>query len=559
MKKHLTIAGYFIFFWILIPAAIFFLSGLLDRIVFNDRELTEFWLIPGYIVAASGFLMLLRTVYQFKHQSGEYPVSATPPEKIIQRDVFIIWRHPIYLFASITLLGASLTLGSYSMLLMIFPAFMITVFLYVLREESILYKRFGNQYLYYKNNVPLIIPHMHQWIKIPGSIIFKIWFRLKIKNKENIPSSLPFFIISGHRNYFDPFLISYAVPWPLKHISTFEMFRSPLIRKIFTWGGAIPRKRFVKDISGTQKIIAAIRKGYPVCIFPEGGRSWTGQLRSFKPESLKLLRLFKDIPVLPIRIEGNYHSWPRWADHMMRSDITVTFEKPVYIDPQMNLPELQDFLLQMVKPRDEIEKEKVCYSRNRISHLSKVIYKCPVCNSLQPPVEIMPDTLKCNRCQSSFILKSDFMIEYHIKNIEKTESIHSIYQTIRIKDSDILHLLSQEIIDEAGKYVKPGERLIYLASGQLWSEKKATFTRCIKGLCILSDKSLTISDNDKSQIIPLAEIGAVTIESNYKLQIYNEISKTLFQFTFDSDSALKWQDILFSLLSYQFNKQIITR
>ncbi len=559
MKRYLIITGYFIFFWIVIPVVIYFLSKFLDKSIFDGREISDIWLIPGCIIALCGFLMLLRTVYQFKRQSGEYPISATPPQKIIRRDVFIVWRHPIYLFASITLFGVCLALRSYSSLCMIFPAFMILVSLYVFREELILLKRFGKEYLFYRNIVNLVIPHLHQWLKIPGFIIFKICFRIKVKNKENIPESLPFFVISGHRHYFDPFIISYAVPCPLKHISTFEMFRNPVNRKIFTWFGAIPRRRFEKDISGLQKIIAALKNGYPICIFPEGGRSWTGQLRPFKPEALKLLKRFKDIPVLPVRIEGNYHSWPRWADSLMRSDITVTLEKPVFIDPKMGLEELQDFLLQMVKPRDEMEAGKACQSKNRINHLSKVIYRCPVCNSIQPPAEILPDTLKCGSCSSKFVLGSDFMLESYIKDQKKTESIHSIYNSIRIKYSDISSLLNEENYRDGKKYISQDEKLVYMAPGQLWIENKTIFVKHIKGLCVLSDKSLTITDNERSQVIPLAEIGAVTIESNYKLQIYNEIIKTLYQITFDNDSALKWQDILSCILENQYNKQIITR
>jgi predicted transcriptional regulator len=98
-----------------------------------------------------------------------------------------------------------------------------------------------------------------------------------------------------------------------------------------------------------------------------------------------------------------------------------------------------------------------------------------------------------------------------------------------------------------------------MAAGQLWIEKNEVFSRFLRGLCVLSDKAITISDSERSQIIPLSEIGAVTIESNYKLQIYNEILETLYQITFDNDSALKWQDIIDNILTYQYNKQITTR
>jgi len=72
--------------------------------------------------------------------------------------------------------------------------------------------------------------------------------------------------------------------------------------------GAIPRKRFTKDISGIQRILSALDSGFPICMFPEGGRSWTGRLIPFKSESLKPIKHLKNIPILPVRIDGNYHS-----------------------------------------------------------------------------------------------------------------------------------------------------------------------------------------------------------------------------------------------------------
>jgi hypothetical protein len=78
-------------------------------------------------------------------------------------------------------------------------------------------------------------------------------------------------------------------------------------------------------------------------------------------------------------------------------------------------------------------------------------------------------------------------------------------------------------------------------------------------VCLLTERSVRITDKKKDFIIPLLEISAVTIESNYKLQIFNERSKMLTQITFENDSALKWQDILVVLLSERYGKKIITR
>ncbi|MCJ7449119.1 MAG: 1-acyl-sn-glycerol-3-phosphate acyltransferase [Bacteroidales bacterium] len=559
MKKSSYIVIYFAVFWLVLPGLLLVISIILDKIIFPGTKLPSGCIIPGFILIIPGFFLLLLTIYQFKLFSGEYPVSAYPPEKIIIRGLFAVWRHPVYLFASLTLLGITMILRSAALLLIVFPVFMIFVGLYTIREESILVKRFGNDYVNYRKSVPLLIPHLHQWLKIPGFCFLKIWFRLKILNRENIPASLPFIVISGHRHYFDPLFISYAIPVPVKHISTYEMFRNPFIRKIFTILGVIPRKRYTKDTKGVMKILSTVRSGFPVCIFPEGGRSWTGRLRTFKPESLKLLKHLKNIPVLPVCIEGSYHSWPRWANHLMKSDVTVTIEKPVYIDPDISDEALDNFLRKLVEPGNEIEDKTICRGKNRIECLSRAVYRCPVCLTSHSPIEIPPEKMYCRFCGTTFHLKPDFKVEFNYDGITKAQSIYDLYNFIKIKYSDIYNLLPEVPEDILKDYLKTGEILLYGSSCQLWIEIKSAFKKSINGWCLLSDNSLTISNGREHHSIPLAEIGAVTIESNYKLQIFNDKYNTLNQITFENDSALKWQDILEVILAERFNKQIISR
>jgi hypothetical protein len=173
--------------------------------------------------------------------------------------------------------------------------------------------------------------------------------------------------------------------------------------------------------------------------------------------------------------------------------------------------------------------------------------------------EIPPNILHCKSCDSEYILNQNFDIVYYKNGEKKTESIQKVYDNIKIKYSDIYNL-SHEVFNEDKKDIKSSVgKLIYSAEGQLWIEENTVFKKYIKGHCLLGDISFNVHDDNNYLEIPLDEIGAATIESNYKLQIYNEINKSLYQVTFDNDSALKWQDILENILTHQFNKQIITR
>ncbi|OGE19656.1 hypothetical protein A3J19_01985 [Candidatus Daviesbacteria bacterium RIFCSPLOWO2_02_FULL_41_8] len=71
--------------------------------------------------------------------------------KIIQKGPFVFSRNPIYLGFILTVLGSSLVLKSYSILFVPFMA--LYFYKAVLKEEKILAKYFGKEYLEYKSRV----------------------------------------------------------------------------------------------------------------------------------------------------------------------------------------------------------------------------------------------------------------------------------------------------------------------------------------------------------------------------------------------------------------------
>jgi 1-acyl-sn-glycerol-3-phosphate acyltransferase len=382
---------------------------------------------------------------------------------------------------------------------------------------------------------------------------------MKIYHPENIPDSSPYFIISAHRNYFDPFFISYTLPHMVKHICTYEMFRGRIKSAIFKLMGAIPKKRYKTDQQSNRLLIKALIDGYAIGLFPEGGRSWTGEMRSLKPETLRLLQHYYKIPILPVRLEGNYHSWPRWSNGLLKADLKVVFGEPFSLNPGMELEEINSILKSKICNRPEIEETITCRSKNRIGKLSIVIYRCPNCNAIEALKEIPPDNLLCNSCKKLFVLQPDLKLTYSIDNESHTESIHSIYQKIKIRESDLGKLSGKLTRPSDSPVISNAETLIYISTGQYWDEKGSTFKLTMIGEILLTNQRILITSGENEFTLNLMDIDAVTIESNYKLQIYQEKTDHLIQILFQSSSALLWQDLLVLMLEKSFSKKVITR
>jgi long-chain acyl-CoA synthetase len=71
-----------------------------------------------------------------------------------------------------------------------------------------------------------------------------------------------------------------------------------------------------------------VDRGRNILVFPEGERSATGEMLTFK-EGLGIMVTELDIPVVPIKIKGLERVFPRGAGWPKRGIVTVVFGKPL--------------------------------------------------------------------------------------------------------------------------------------------------------------------------------------------------------------------------------------
>ncbi|MCK4749657.1 MAG: 1-acyl-sn-glycerol-3-phosphate acyltransferase, partial [Bacteroidales bacterium] len=372
IKKVLILALYILLFWIVLPFLLVVSSLLLDRRFSFAREPTLLMICLGTALLAFAVPMLIAAITQFRKFGKRLPVSATPAPVLIQKGLFAVWRHPIYLFFTLSFIGISLVLGSMGMLLVTIPVFICLVYLYLRVEERYLIKRFGRTYENFRDKTPLVIPHFYQFLRIPGFILFKYLFSFEVRNRENIPDTSPFFVVSSHRNYLDPFYISVAIPYRISFITTYEVFRNAVTRYILRKFSAIPKKRHLHDVQTGRHIVRMLERDAVIGVFPEGERTWTGRMISFKPETLNLFKKFHHVPVLPVKLEGNFFAWPRWGNGFRKAKVTVTIQPPIRVDPGMDHGSVEAHLKSLIEPDDASDPRLFCRSGKRAGDITRV-------------------------------------------------------------------------------------------------------------------------------------------------------------------------------------------
>jgi long-chain acyl-CoA synthetase len=174
-------------------------------------------------------------------------------------------------------------------------------------------------------------------------VIFKIFFKLKVKGLQNLPDKGPYIITPNHASYIDGFAIVAALPsrlfWNLYSIGWQAYFTGPfgLFARL---AHVIPIDRETYLQKALQMATYVLRKGKSLQVFPEGGRSYDGELMEFK-KGVGILALELNLPVVPAYIEGSFDVLPRGKKWPKFHEVRITFGRPMY-PSDLNLSQKTD-------------------------------------------------------------------------------------------------------------------------------------------------------------------------------------------------------------------------
>lgn len=158
------------------------------------------------------------------------------------------------------------------------------------------------------------------WIYAPATML----------GGEHIPATGPLIIVANHLSYIDPVLIGGLFPRPIVFMAKKELWDNALVGRALTAIGVVPVDRQNAAVSTARAALRALRDGDPVTLFPEGTRSFDGQVQPFKTGFLKLARR-ASAPILPCGVSGTWEIWPRHRKVPKPGRITIAFGEPMDI------------------------------------------------------------------------------------------------------------------------------------------------------------------------------------------------------------------------------------
>jgi 1-acyl-sn-glycerol-3-phosphate acyltransferase len=136
-------------------------------------------------------------------------------------------------------------------------------------------------------------------------------YRLRISGSENIPDKGPALVVCNHVSYADALVVAAGVWRPMRFVMDYRIYNLPFLHWIFSTSRAIPiasRKENPQLLEQAYtEIVKTLGDGEVVCIFPEGGLTYDGEMAEFRPGLLRVLKEMP-VPVIPLAISGLWGS-----------------------------------------------------------------------------------------------------------------------------------------------------------------------------------------------------------------------------------------------------------
>ncbi len=158
-------------------------------------------------------------------------------------------------------------------------------------------------------------------------MVLLVFFNVRVHNQHLLPMTGAALICSNHQSNLDPIVIGCVSPRRLNFLAKKDLFKFPLgiILKLLD---SIPIDREGMGIGGMKETLRRLKKQEPVLLFPEGQRSWDGELL---PLMNGFVALVKRVPttIVPVGLEGPHDAWPRGAAFPRPGQIQVVIGEPI--------------------------------------------------------------------------------------------------------------------------------------------------------------------------------------------------------------------------------------
>ena len=184
---------------------------------------------------------------------------------------------------------------------------------------------------------------------------------LAVRSLDRIDTSKPHLYAVNHASAMDIPVLYVGLPFQFRIVAKKELFRYPFMGWHLSRSGQvrIDQQNPAKSISMLKSAVKTLQSGMPLVIFPEGGRTPTGQVKEFLAGAF-FLAIKAQVDIVPMAIVGSYEMLKMNTFHIKPRPLELLVGDPI---PTTGLT-LRDLEALSVRVKTSIE--DLYYSRSVI-------------------------------------------------------------------------------------------------------------------------------------------------------------------------------------------------
>lgn len=167
-------------------------------------------------------------------------------------------------------------------------------------------------------------------------LLFRTLLRLEARGLQHLPRKGPYLICPNHQSYLDAFVLVATLPYGVFRKMFFVgysvFFEGWIMKTVARLTNVVPVDPDSHLLRAMKAGACGLRNGLILCIFPEGGRSYDGELQVFKKGAAILSRELS-VAVVPVGIQGTHEVWPRDSKRIRLHKVKVHFGEPIVPSP----------------------------------------------------------------------------------------------------------------------------------------------------------------------------------------------------------------------------------
>ncbi len=180
----------------------------------------------------------------------------------------------------------------------------------------------------------------YQTVRFIVTSFCRIWCRMSVEGRENVPAEGPFLLVPTHRSILDTPVASGVTFRRMRFMGADKYWKNKAFGRLLTALGGFPVTRGTADREALRRSIAVLERGEPLVLFPEGERK-SGPLVLPLFDGATYVAVKAGVPIVPVGIGGSERAMPKGAKYIRPCKLHVVVGPPIPVAKDAGSPKAQ--------------------------------------------------------------------------------------------------------------------------------------------------------------------------------------------------------------------------